>query len=81
MLRACTARQPANADTVYSIGVLDLSKGTTVYFSPTQPAEVKRGNWIQTMPGRGWFTYLRFYSPLQPFFTKEWRPSKIEPVR
>lgn len=51
---------------------------TTVYFSPTQPAGVNRGNWIQTMPGKGWFTILRLYSPLETFFTKEWRPSEIE---
>ena len=51
---------------------------TTVYFGPTQPAGVKRGNWIQTMPNKGWFTILRLYSPLEPFFTKEWRPSEIE---
>jgi hypothetical protein len=54
---------------------------TTVYFSPAQPAGVQRGNWIQTIPGKGWFTILRLYSPLEPFFTKEWRPSEIELVR
>jgi len=54
---------------------------TTVYFGPTQPAGVKRGNWIQTMPGKGWFTLLRLYSPLEPFFTKKWRPGEIELVK
>src|SRR5215470_8275707 len=54
---------------------------TTVYFSPAQPVGVQRGNWIQTMPGKGWFAILRLYSPLEPFFTKEWRPSEIELVR
>lgn len=54
---------------------------TTVYFSPTQPQGVARGNWIQTMPGKGWFVILRLYSPLEPFFTKQWRPSEIELVR
>ncbi len=54
---------------------------TTVYFGPTQPAGVKRGNWIQTMPNKGWFTILRLYSPLEPFFDKSWRPSEIELVR
>jgi hypothetical protein len=54
---------------------------TTVYFSPSQPAGVKRGNWIQTMPDKGWFTILRLYSPLEPFFTKKWRPSEIELVK
>jgi hypothetical protein len=54
---------------------------TTVYFGPTQPAGVKRGNWIQTVPGKGWFTLLRLYSPLESFFTKEWRISEIELVK
>ena len=51
---------------------------TTIYFGPTQPAGVKRGNWIQTMPGKGWFTLLRLYSPLETFFDKSWRPSEME---
>jgi hypothetical protein len=54
---------------------------TTVYFGPTQPAGVKPGNWIQTMPGKGWWTILRLYSPLEPFFTKEWRVSEVELVK
>jgi len=53
---------------------------TTVYFAPEQPEGVERGNWIQTMPGKGWFTILRFYSPLEPFFEKTWRPTEIEEV-
>jgi hypothetical protein len=53
---------------------------TTVYFSPAQPAGVKPGNWIQTTPGKGWFMILRLYSPLEPFFTKKWRPSEVELV-
>ena len=51
---------------------------TAIYFGPTQPAGVDRGNWIQTMPGKGWFTLLRLYSPLPSFFDKSWRPSEIE---
>ena len=54
---------------------------TTVYFGPTQPTGVKRGNWIQTDPKKGWFTILRLYSPLQPFFNKEWRAGEIELVK
>jgi hypothetical protein len=59
----------------------DADGSMTVYFGPTQPAGVKRGNWIQTVPGKGWFTLLRLYSPLESFFTKEWRISEIELVR
>ena len=59
----------------------DASGVTTVYFGPKQPDGVKRGNWIQTMPGKGWFVILRLYSPLEPFFDKSWRPSEIQPVQ
>jgi hypothetical protein len=54
---------------------------TTIWFAPRQPAGVARGNWIQTMPGKGWFVILRLYSPLEPFFTKQWRLSEIELVK
>jgi hypothetical protein len=54
---------------------------TTLYFGPSKPADAKAGNWIQTMPDKGWFTILRLYSPRESFFTKEWRPSEIELVR
>jgi hypothetical protein len=54
---------------------------TTVYFSPKQPNGVKRGNWVQTDPNKGWFLILRLYSPLEPFFTKKWRPSEVELVK
>jgi hypothetical protein len=53
---------------------------TTVYFSPTKPAGAGEGNWIETVPGKGWFVILRLYSPLEPFFAKTWRPGEIEPV-
>lgn len=59
----------------------DAGGSTTVYFAPKQPRGVARGNWIQTIPDKGWFTILRLYSPLPPFFDKTWQPSEIEPVK
>ncbi len=53
---------------------------TTIYFGPTQPDGIARGNWIQTDPKKGWFTILRLYSPLPSFFSKEWQPSEIKLV-
>ena len=52
---------------------------TDIYFGSDAPAG-KESNWIQTVPGKGWFGILRLYSPLQPFFDKSWRPSELEPV-
>jgi len=56
----------------------DSDGSTTVYFGPSKPAGLNDGNWIQTMPGKRWFTVLRFYSPKEPFFDKIWRPGEIE---
>jgi hypothetical protein len=61
--------------------VANADGSTTIYFAPTKPADAKDGNWIQTTPGKGWFTILRLYSPRESFFTKEWRLSEIELVK
>ena len=51
-----------------------------VYFGPTAPAGYEN-NWVQTMPGKGWFMILRLYGPLEPWFDKTWRPGDIELVK
>ena len=50
-----------------------------LYFGPEAP-EGKDANWIQTVPGKGWFIALRLYGPLEPWFDKTWRPGEIELV-
>jgi hypothetical protein len=40
---------------------------TDIYFGPTAP-QGKENNWLQTVPGKGWWTILRLYNPLQSFF-------------
>ena len=50
-----------------------------VYFAPKAP-NGKEGNWLQTVPGKSWFTILRMYGPLEPWIDKTWRPSEIELV-
>ena len=50
-----------------------------VYFGPEAPAG-KESNWVQTIPGKGWFTILRLYGPMEPWFDKSWRPGDIELV-
>ena len=49
------------------------------HFGPEPPAG-KESNWIQTIPGKGYFVALRLYGPLQPWFDKTWRPGEIELV-
>lgn len=42
-------------------------------FGPAEP-EDGPDRWIQTLPGRGWFVYLRLYSPTDGAFDGSWRP-------
>jgi hypothetical protein len=51
-----------------------------VFFGPKAP-EGFENNWVQTLPGKGWFMILRLYGPLEPWFDKTWRPGEIEPVK
>jgi hypothetical protein len=59
-------------------GLLQNSDGSyDIYIGPTPPAG-KEGNWLQTIPGRGWNVIFRLYGPLQPWFDKTWRPGDPE---
>jgi len=51
-----------------------------LYFGPKAPAG-KEANWTQTVPGKGWFSLLRLYSPTEAWFDKTWRPGEIELVK
>ncbi len=63
-----TQGMTANADGSYDI-----------YFAPEAP-EGKEGNWLETVPGKSWFTILRMYGPLEPWIDQTWRPGEIELV-
>ena len=62
-------------------GVVQNDDGSwDVYFAPEAP-QGKEGNWLQTVPGKSWFTILRMYGPLEPWIEKTWRPGEIEAVK
>lgn len=48
-----------------------------LYFGPEMPAG-QEGNWLQTIPGKGWHSLFRLYAPLEPWFDKTWRPGEVE---
>jgi hypothetical protein len=60
--------------------IINPDGSVDVYFGP-KPPHGKESNWIQTIPGKGWYTILRLYGPLEPWFDKTWRPGEIEPVK
>jgi hypothetical protein len=39
-----------------------------------------RDNFVQTVAGKGWFTYFRLYGPTQPYFDRSWVLPDIERV-
>lgn len=47
-------------------GSLDL------HFGPEEPTD--GGNWLRTVPGRGYFVILRLYGPDKPYFDNDWKP-------
>lgn len=51
-----------------------------VYFGPKAPKGME-SNWVQTIPGKGWFMILRLYGPLDPWFDGSWKPGEITLVR
>jgi hypothetical protein len=51
-----------------------------VWFAPEAP-KGKEKNWIKTIPGEGWFIYIRFYGPLKAFFDQTWKPDDIVKVK
>ena len=52
-----------------------------LYFGPEKPKDKKKAaNWIETVPGKGWFAVLRLYGPLEPWFEKTWKPDDIKLV-
>jgi hypothetical protein len=57
--------------------IAEAGGSTAAYFGPKKPNSVKDGNFIETVPGKGWWVILRLYSPLKPSFDKTWRPSEI----
>lgn len=52
---------------------------TDLYIGPDSPAG-NENNWVRTVPGKGFFVYLRFYGPHESFYDKTWRPSDLTPI-
>lgn len=50
-----------------------------IRFGPTKP-DMAVANWIPTTPGKAWFTIVRLYGPLEPWFEKTWTLPEIQPA-
>jgi hypothetical protein len=50
-----------------------------IFFGPLPPPGMEN-NWVQTIPGKGWFAMLRLYGPLEPWFDKTWQPGEFKKI-
>jgi hypothetical protein len=50
---------------------------TDLYLGPKAP-EGREGNWLATVPGRGFFAILRLYGPTEAAIDKSWKPGDVE---
>ena len=75
-----TNQQSAGVDSNHPKIKPNADGSYTVWFGP-EPPKGHEENWIQTVPGKGWFTILRLYGPLEPWFDKSWKPGDIELVK
>lgn len=75
----------ANSQPFPSLGSRDkpaanADGSTDVYLGPKAP-DGKQGNWIETIPGKGYFVILRLYGPTEAAINKTWKPGDIEKVK
>jgi len=70
--------QPLPSVSSYTKPKINADGTIDVYFGPNAPAS--GGNWIRTVPGKGWFPMFRFYSPTQAYFDKTWMLNDVEKV-
>lgn len=74
-----TDQKLAGTDSTDKALTLGADGSATVWFGPKAP-EGQESNWVQTMPGKGYFVGFRLYGPLEPWFDKSWKIGDLEPV-
>jgi hypothetical protein len=75
----------ANGQTFPSLGSRDkpaqnTDGSTDLYLAPKAP-KGKEGNWLATVPGKGYFAILRLYGPTEAAIDKSWKPGDIEAIK
>lgn len=71
--------QPLPSVSSYVNPKINADGSVDIVFGPNEPQG--GGNWIRTVPSKGWFPLFRFYSPTEAFFDKTWALNDIEPVQ
>ena len=72
-----TDQDKAALRSLFELKDVSKTEPTELYFGPQAPAG-EQGQWIKTVPGRGWFAYIRIYGPEAPAFDGSWKPGDFE---
>jgi hypothetical protein len=71
--------QPFPSVSSYSKPVVNADGSIDIALGPDEQKE--KGNWIKTVPGRGFFPMFRFYGPAEAFFDKTWQLEDVVAVK
>jgi hypothetical protein len=63
----------------YSNPIVNADDSIDITFGPNKPEG--DGNWIETVPGKGFFPMFRFYSPTEVYFDKSWQLPDVEKAK
>jgi hypothetical protein len=74
-----TLQNSAALRSLFELKELEAAKSVDLYFGPKVPAG-RENRWIQTLPGKGWFTYFRIYGPEGPAFDGSWKPGDFQEI-
>ena len=75
-------QNPSNdaAHSSYDKLKMNADGSVDLYFGPKAPAGLE-SNWIETVPGKGFYPMFRFYSPKAGLFDGTWKLPDIELIK
>jgi hypothetical protein len=74
-----TPRENAALRSLFELRDTDDATSVDLFFDPHPPAD-REDRWVQTIPGKGWFSYFRIYGPDGPVFDGSWKPADFVEV-
>jgi hypothetical protein len=75
-----TDKGKAALRSMFELKNISTTQPTDLYFGPTAPSG-HEGQWIKTIPGKGWFVYFRVYGPETAAFDGSWKPGDFEQAK
>ena len=75
-----TDQNKAALRSLFELKGVSTSQPTDLYFGPSAPAG-HENQWIKTVPGKGWFVYIRIYGPDKAAFDGTWKPGDFQEVK